>query len=264
MSLSALRHAVAQSRHNSTRRLLHASSSLSMPRMVRNQPQRKEADAEDEMVTLDDLQTPVGNDDVTSAGHMVLRQQRQVLYYMRLIEHDMPNLVAYRRPFVPPPPTSPLIIRSISYGNEEHPADRKRVIVAPVSQLPLTDDDARARFKLLAGVRWSPEPPKDAGVAPHENDEWGYFKLSCENFPKAAMNLKWASDTLDRLIAQANVVRKKLDNIPYDARHLEAKLRKAKRGGHAKGRGYTRPTLKDFPKEWLPDTPVPTTPSTSQ
>ena len=78
-------------------------------------------------------------------------------------------------------------------------------MVAPVSRLPLKDDDARRRFKLLAGVRWSPEPPKDGGVSPNEADEWGWFKLSCEDFPKPAMNLKWASDTLDRLVFEANV-----------------------------------------------------------
>lgn len=32
-------------------------------------------------------------DDTTSIGHNMLRQQRQNLFYLRLIEHEMPKLV---------------------------------------------------------------------------------------------------------------------------------------------------------------------------
>ncbi|THH33520.1 hypothetical protein EUX98_g663 [Antrodiella citrinella] len=252
MSLSALRHTLVPRIPCNGHRLIHASSAA-MARQVRR---RKPEEDESLIVTLDDLDTPAGDDDVSSAGHIMLRQQRKILYYMRLIEHDMPKLVEYRKPFTPPSSSTPLIIRSISYGGEEHPADRKRVIVAPVSKLPLKGDDARKRFKLLAGVRWSPEPPKDGGVSSKESDTWGYFKLACEDFPVPAMNLNWASDTLSRLIEEANNAQNAILDIPYDDRHLEAKLRKAKKGGHAKGRGYSRPTLKDFPKEWLPDSPV--------
>lgn len=100
----------------------------------------------------------------------------------------------------------PLIIRSISYGGEKHPADVKRTIVVPVSRLPLKDAAAVHKFKLLAGSRWTPEPPSDSGVGIDEDSrENGYFKISCEDFPKAAMNLKWASDALDRLLTEANV-----------------------------------------------------------
>lgn len=98
-------------------------------------------------------------------------------------------------------------MRSISYGGEEHPADQKRTIVVPVARLPLKDDAAIHKFKLLAGTRWSVEAPRDSGI--HSDNEGGYehgyFKISCEDFPKAAMNLKWASDTLDRLLTAANV-----------------------------------------------------------
>lgn len=54
-------------------------------------PTRKEAD-EGEIVTMDDLMTPTGPEDIPSAGHLVLRQQRKVLYYLRLIDHDLPKL----------------------------------------------------------------------------------------------------------------------------------------------------------------------------
>lgn len=118
----------------------------------------------------------------------------------------MSYVTAFRKPFFPPPPSHPLIVRSISYGGEEHPATLKRTVVVPVVLLPLKDDMARHRFKVLAGPRWSVEPPKDSGLGRTEDvSKHGFFKISCENFPEASMNLKWASDVIDRLILEANV-----------------------------------------------------------
>ena len=42
---------------------------------------------------LMDLEPSEEDDDTTVAGHIMLRQQRQLLYHMRLIEHEMPKLV---------------------------------------------------------------------------------------------------------------------------------------------------------------------------
>ncbi|KAK7694940.1 hypothetical protein QCA50_002128 [Cerrena zonata] len=240
-------------RHASQSRPFHASASTSMPRAGPVDASNRRARLDD-IISEEDLMEGVNQGDDTSAGgHIALRQMRQTLYYLRLIEHEMPRLVAYRKPFVPPTAANPLAVRSISYGGEEHPASRKRTVVVPVAHLPLQDKDAIHTFKLLAGPRWSPEPPRDAGVGPEEiGREHGYFKISCEDYPKGPMNLKWISDTLDRLIMEANNQKKKFADIPLDTRHLDAKARKAKKGGHAYGRGTTRPTLKDFPKEWLP------------
>lgn len=47
-------------------------------------------------------------------------------------------------------------------------------------------------------------------------------------------------------------------DLPVDTRHIEAKVKKAKKGDHARRR-TTRPSLKDFPKEWLPQLPLPQT-----
>lgn len=41
---------------------------------------------------FDLLNDEYDDDDSASAGHLMLRQQRQVLYYLRLIEHEMPKL----------------------------------------------------------------------------------------------------------------------------------------------------------------------------
>ena len=38
--------------------------------------------------------------DISAAGHLWLRQQRRMLYYMRLIEHEVPQLVGELQLFV--------------------------------------------------------------------------------------------------------------------------------------------------------------------
>ncbi|KAF7985267.1 hypothetical protein HWV62_6401 [Athelia sp. TMB] len=192
--------------------------------------------------------------ETTAAGHLVMRQDRHVFKYLKLIENDLPQLVALRQPFKPPTSKTPLIVRSVDYAGEQHPALNKRTVVVPISQLPLRDGDAIHKFKVLAGPRWSPEPPKDAGVGPNESDrEHGYMKISCEDFPEPAQNLKWASDVIDRLISEANDPKDKFRDVPLDTRHLVSKARKAKNGAHRSGQVFHRPSLRDFPVEWLPD-----------
>ena len=85
---------------------------------------------------------------------------------------------------------------------------KKRVIVVAVSKLPLHSPQAIHKLKLLAGPRWSDRPPRDAGIGLEEDKrvgEHGYIKISCEDFPKPAMNLKWGSDILDNMLKEANV-----------------------------------------------------------
>ncbi|KAJ6604563.1 mitochondrial ribosomal subunit protein-domain-containing protein [Mycena vulgaris] len=198
------------------------------------------------------LDEPFADDDSASAGHLMLQEHRQVLYYLRLIEHEMPKLVAYRKPFILPP-NSPLVVRSVDYAGEEHPITAKRVIVAAVDALPLKNKDAIHRIKILAGPRWTPNPPADGGVSGLEEWKNGYIKIACEDFPKPAMNLKWASDTMDRLVAHANNPRHDLKDVPVDLRHVYAKARKAKKGEHTRSRISARPSILDFPLEWIPE-----------
>lgn len=42
---------------------------------------------------FDLLDDEFDDDDTVSAGHIMLRNQRQMVHYMRLIEHEMPKLV---------------------------------------------------------------------------------------------------------------------------------------------------------------------------
>ena len=111
-----------------------------------------------------------------------------------------------REPYVPPPSSRPLVVRTIDYLGEKHPVTAKRTAVVPGARLPLHGPDAIHAFKLLAGSRWTPHPPSDAGIGPNEGKaSHGYFKISCEDFPQPGMNLKWISDTIDKLIEEANV-----------------------------------------------------------
>jgi small subunit ribosomal protein S35 len=213
-----------------------AQSDVDIPRALRDAAQAEDITLEDfreaqvgvrAQWSADDL---VSNEnDTSSAGHLYLDQQRQHLSYLRLIEHEMPKLVgerdtlrydtlfdasskkrnglAFRKPFVPPTSETPLVVRSISYGGEEHPVTVKRALTVAVSQVPLKDNRAIHKFRLLAGVRWTPTPPKDSGIKLGENAEHGYVKISCEDFPEPAMNLKWVSDRLDDMINEANVCR---------------------------------------------------------
>lgn len=183
----------------------------------------------------------------------------------------------FRKPFVPPTAGTPLVVRSVDYAGEEHPLTAKRTVVVPVTQLPLRGDLAIHKIKLLAGARWTPDPPKDAGVPlDTEQARHGYIKIACEDFPQPAMNLKWISDAIDELISTANVrlyfstlsrhtdmllqdeQSTRYQDLPVDIRHIEAKVKKAKKGDHARRR-TTRPSLKDFPREWLPQLPLPPT-----
>ena len=114
------------------------------------------------------------------------------------------DTLAYRKPFVPSD-AQPVIVRSMHYQGEPHPASVKRAIVVPVDKLPLKNEAAVHKFIVLAGPRWSPVPPTDAGVSGSDSWEQGYVKIACEDFPQASQNLKWTSDTLDGLLEEANV-----------------------------------------------------------
>ncbi|KAJ2920375.1 hypothetical protein MD484_g174, partial [Candolleomyces efflorescens] len=191
--------------------------------------------------------------DSPSLGHHVLMEKRMVLHYLRLIEHEMPKLVAYRQPFIPPnSKETPIYVKEVHYQGEPHPALAKRSIVVAVDDLPLKDAAAVHKLKLLAGPRWTPNPPKDAGVM--EEEAWGngYIKISSDTYRNAEMNLKWVSDALDRLVVEANDSKDTFSDLPVDMRHVYAKVRKAKKGDHLRNRPLRPVSIADFPKEWLP------------
>ncbi|CAE6433436.1 unnamed protein product [Rhizoctonia solani] len=197
----------------------------------------------------------VGNDS-TSMGHRLIRERRELLHYLRLIEYDVPRLARFKKPFQPPSSNSSLSIRTFSYGGEAHAAEHKAILVAPVSQIGLKSPQAIHKLKLLAGVRWSEAAPRDAGFSLSEVGnsafaEHGYIKISSEHFPEVRMNAKWCSDMLDELIKQANDTSKDtFANLPLDTRHLISQKTKRRQGGHSFGQ-TRRATIQDFPQEWL-------------
>ncbi|KAG9103461.1 hypothetical protein FRC06_010658 [Ceratobasidium sp. 370] len=201
---------------------------------------------------------PDAGNDPTSMGHRLIRERRELLHYLRLIEYDIPRLAAFRKPFVPPSPNAPLSVRTFTYGGEPHAAEHKAVLVASVSRLGLPTPEAVHKFQLLAGVRWSPTAPRDAGFSTEEVAEGsefakdGFVKISSEHLPEVRMNVKWCSDIVDELVRQAkDTSRKSFQDIPLDTRHLTAQTTKRRQGGHSHGQ-IKRPTINDFPAAWLP------------
>ena len=76
--------------------LLANASSDSMRRFATSSVLARRVKAEEKLTSdqaFDILDDEFDDDDSASAGHLMLRQQRQVLYYLRLIEHEMPKLV---------------------------------------------------------------------------------------------------------------------------------------------------------------------------
>lgn len=78
--------------------LLHFSTSSIVlqrrQRIAEDMSRRTRSILEDDMEDLwDQIEEPSDVEDSPSVGHLVLQQQRLLLNYMRLIEHEMPKLV---------------------------------------------------------------------------------------------------------------------------------------------------------------------------
>ncbi|KZT52652.1 hypothetical protein CALCODRAFT_501991 [Calocera cornea HHB12733] len=210
---------------------------------------------EDKLATSRDIADDPGwyeipefrGDDIPSHGHDIIADERQYIEYMRYIEIDGPELEKLREPFKPLSHL-PIRLRSIGYGGQIHPAQRKVALTCPVSSLPLTPA-ARHKFKLVAGARWSPYPPTDAGITESEHateGKEGWFKISCEQFPHQAQNAKWCSDKLDELVVESNNQPDYYADVPVDMRHIHVQEKKHPRHTHVRGN--------DFPLDWIPET----------
>lgn len=163
-------------------------------------------------------------------------------------------------------------MRTLEYLNQKpHPASVKSVISVKIKDLPLTDGSCKHKAKLLAGPRWSgPQSSILNGKLIEDID--GEVKISSENFPHRAQNVRWCSDKLQLLIKESNVsslfegvysltrlLQDKsynFDDIPLDTRHVIRRIRKSRRGGHkmenlAGAQQGRRPTKYDMPEEWI-------------
>lgn len=190
-----------------------------------------------------------------------------VLLYLSLIAFP----AALRRPYIPPSNEDVLHFRSIHYQGEPHPVTRKSVVTVSVKTLfesgLLTSPAARRKFLLLAGTHWNPLKDYTDGSGKENNkyqsldivndplsvekqalDEGlGSVKISCERFPDQRQNFKWCSDTMDKLIEEANTNPGEMQDIPLDLR--PARARQIKRNSLERKGGAS---LADFPVEWLP------------
>jgi hypothetical protein len=82
----------------------------SHPALARRSPRRKAVKGDgltpeqaEELLGLDGEDGEEGGngyDDTTTIGHIMLRQERKQLHYLRLIEHEMPKLVGVFIPFL--------------------------------------------------------------------------------------------------------------------------------------------------------------------
>lgn len=113
--------------------------------------------------------------------------------------------IEYRKEFKPPAKDEVVKVRTLDYLNQEpHPASVKSVVTVKVSDLPLADASSKHKLKLLAGPRWSgPESRIVDGKLVEDVD--GEIKISSEQFPYRAQNMRWCSDKLQLLLKESNV-----------------------------------------------------------
>ncbi|KAJ1020148.1 hypothetical protein NDA16_004428 [Ustilago loliicola] len=184
-------------------------------------------------------------DDVPTLGHAILQRKREMLQLLRTVEFEIPKLSSFRQTYTPPKPSQVLQFRFQHYQGETHPASRKVVLSVDIDALSKAGavKDAKSKHKLLllAGSRFHANGGKE-GLEQGK----GEIKISCELFPNERQNMKWCSDTLDALVKEANVRSEEVDDLPLDPR--AELIREDKKRHYLRA---DRPSLKDFPKEWL-------------
>lgn len=207
-------------------------------------------------------------DDIPTYGHMKLQKQRQYLEYYRLLHHELPMLKQLHEPFQPVPASNILTFQFTHYQGEPHPGARKVVLHAAIRDLfdadVLKTPEAKHKFLLLAGARWTPARPdvvRELNVAQQAGSAamaqaylelpLGTLKIGCSQFPHETQNMKWCSDVLDRMLVEAHVrmlllttqAEPSFADIPLDVRPY---IKSNARGGPMR-----KPSLADFPREWL-------------
>ena len=95
---ASLKHILRVPRPSHIPSLSHFSTSFAVlqrrQRIAEDMSRRTRSILEDDMEDLwDQIEEPSDVEDSPSVGHLVLQQQRLLLNYMRLIEHEMPKLV---------------------------------------------------------------------------------------------------------------------------------------------------------------------------
>ncbi|KAK9707826.1 37S ribosomal protein S24, mitochondrial, variant 2 [Basidiobolus ranarum] len=129
--------------------------------------------------------------DHTWFGHNMLENIRDVRSYLKKAQYELPQLVKFQKPFVPPKSVGKIVAyKTTEYFGEEHPNARKVVLTVNVDNLGLTATQ-KHKILLLSGPRYNPE----------KNE----IKISCEKYRLREQNYKDASDVLDKLLEYAKV-----------------------------------------------------------
>ncbi|KAK8850604.1 hypothetical protein IAR55_004523 [Kwoniella newhampshirensis] len=214
------------------------------------------------------MHTPkFGFDDATSLGWMRMFRIQEGEGLVRKIEEDREALRAANKTQFKPPTSSIRLTSTIDLSSPSSKFHTKSVLLVPVSSLPLPNEKAVHRLKLLAGPRWTPgRPGREEFLS--ESDEAGegkegWVKISEERFANASQNRRSVSDILDRLVEAANDPNSPLPaDTPLDTRHLLARHRK-KRSRQNPFSWSAQQTflprhevvggVRGFPAEWLPE-----------
>lgn len=77
----------------SRNRQLHTSVRVLQEQQQHSEEVELENFEDDDVVTAFMNSKDTGKIDTTSAGHLAMRRDRQILYYLRLIENELPDLV---------------------------------------------------------------------------------------------------------------------------------------------------------------------------
>ncbi|RKP15353.1 mitochondrial ribosomal subunit protein-domain-containing protein [Piptocephalis cylindrospora] len=137
-----------------------------------------------------------------------MEQAEEVVKYQELEEGEFPLLAQFAQPYQPPKESAILRIRTIDYLGEKHPLEYKVVLQVSPSKLGLTPTQLH-KFLILAGPRYDPIRKE--------------LKISSERYQNRTMNLKWASNTLDRLIAEAKDPKETFADVPLTFPHSKPK-----------------------------------------
>ncbi|CAI6320392.1 unnamed protein product [Periconia digitata] len=147
-------------------------------------------------------------DDITSDGHQLLEQHRELREYARMIAWELPLLNHLARPFEVPTQATPFRFRYTSYLGERHPAVNKVVVEFCAKDMKLSPIQTDKLIK-LAGVRYNPS-----------NDT---IKLSCEKFDTQAQNKRFLGETISKLLTEAKDGSDTFADVPFDFRHHKPK-----------------------------------------
>jgi len=169
-------------------------------------------------------------DDLPVILHGHLEREAERLHYQRLIQSQLPQLQRYRQHFEPPPADHLIAMRQVMYQDDpQHPLSRKAILIVPVSDQLLPSAPERHMLCLLAGSRY--------------NVVHNVIKIACDRFPSHLMNVKWCSDTLDKLLAESKNANPTFVDLPLDDRSTLARKRRRREF-----------TIERFPSDWLPPT----------